>query len=140
MRFGGAESQRGRASGSKVVEFLVGVKVRGLEEHLLRLTRHQVLILHFNARLEPFDVVLLVAKLALSYRLLLHFILLLEIALSLQVEVLPVAAKAIGLCRKPWRVGAGLMIQESVRVAGFRAETSCRHQFYTNKRHSDLKL
>ena len=121
-----------------MVELLVGVKVCSLEEHLLRLTCHQVLILHFNARLEPFDVVLLIAKLALSYRLLLQFILLLEITLSLQIEVLPVAAKAIGLCRKPRRVGAGLVIQESVRVGGFRAETSCRHQFYTNKRHSDM--
>lgn len=73
------------AGPSEVVDLLVSVEVSCLQEHLLRLAGQCILVLHFDASLQTFVVVLLGAHFALCDRLLLRFIFLLEIALILQV-------------------------------------------------------
>lgn len=112
-----------------MVDLLVSVKVGGLDEHLLRLTSHLILLMHFDACLQTFVVGLLGAHFALSDRLLLRFIFLLEIALCLQVEIIALSTKAIVFRDEARRVGSGLVVKESVGVGRLSSE-SCRwHKF-----------
>ena len=113
-----------------MVDFFVSVQIGGLEEHLLSHLGIPVLVLHLDASCQLLGVDLLLAHLAVLYCFPLHLFLLLEVALGLQISVGAHALEPVGLVDEAWRVRAGLVVQESVRVGWLRTKSSCWHQFY----------
>jgi len=123
---------------SEVVDLLVGVVVRSLEQHLSSDASIVVLIHHVDAVGKLIHVDLFVADSTLLDLLLLHFVLLLEVALRLQVAVRAHALEAVVLGDETGRIWAGLVLNERVRVRRFRAEPCSGHQFGVDLRLESL--
>ena len=117
---------------SEVVDLLVGVEVGGLEQHLCGVASILILVHHVDTGIQVFHVDLLGANLAVLNLLLLHLVLLLEVALGLQVTVGAHALEAIVLGDEARGVRAGLVVQEGVGMRRFRAEPRRGNKFYRN--------
>ena len=117
-----------------MVQLLVGVVVGRLEEHLLRLLGQLVLLVQLNPVLQLVDIFLLGAHFTLLNRLLLRFVCSLEVYLRLQVARRIATTDSLGLGQVAWRVRAGLVLEERVRVRGLGSEPRRRHKFCTRKK------
>ena len=122
-----------KALSSEVVDLFVGVEVGRLHEHLLGLASIFVLLLHFDASVHCFRILLLGTHLAVENSLLFRLVLRLEVALSLQVSVGALALESVHLADEAGRVWTCLMVQERVWMSGLRSESSGRNKFYRSK-------
>ena len=115
---------------SEVVELLVGVVIRRLEQHLLRLLGQLVLLVQLDTVLHSLNVALLCAQVTLLNHLLFNLFGSLEVNLGLQVASGVVAAYTFRFRQVAWSVRAGLVLKESVWMSRLRAESGRWHQFY----------
>lgn len=113
-----------------MVELLVGVVISRLEQHLLRLLGHLVLLVQLDTVLQSLNVALLGAQVAILNRLLFSLVSSLEVNLGLQVASGVVATHTFRFCQEAWSIRARLVLKESVWMGRLRTK-SCRwHQFY----------
>ena len=123
------DDQDSMSHSSEMVDLLVRVVVGRLVEHLLRLFGQLVLVVQLDPRLQPFNVGLLRAHIAVDQSLLPGLVFGLEVE-SLLEGAVGTCAHTLRLGEEAGRVRAWLVIQESVWVGRLSSEARRRHEFY----------
>ena len=111
-----------------MIEFLVGVIITGLKQHLLGRLGEQILIVHLDAISQVFSIDLFGSHIGINNCLFLQLIGLLESYFRLQITISMLSTDALSLGKEAWGIGSGLMLKEGVWVSWFSAESRSRYK------------
>ena len=111
-----------------MIEFLVGVIISGLEQHLCGRPGELILVVHLDTVCQIFGIDLLGSNIRVNDCLFLQLIGGLEFYFRLQVTVSMLSTYAFSLGEEAWGVRSRLMLEEGVWVSRLSAESRGRYK------------